>query len=122
MLAPAVQTFGEDREIDRLIREYGYRGTPATLDAVDRDPTLRGNLAAAAHLIHGSTEGRFRVVYCTRDGLSAGELISAGYEHRPYLEVVEEFGVESLHDGWHDGPGGQPFYYIRNPALGLWTV
>ena len=34
ILAPGVKEFGEDRAIDALIRKYGYRGTPATLEAV----------------------------------------------------------------------------------------
>jgi hypothetical protein len=59
ILAPGVKEFGEDHEIDRLIRKYGYRGTPATLAAVKANEELRNNLSAAAHLIHGSSEGRF---------------------------------------------------------------
>ena len=35
VLAPALIEFGEDIEIDRLIRKYGYFGTPATLKACD---------------------------------------------------------------------------------------
>lgn len=121
VLAPAVDTFGEDREIDRLIRQHGYRGTPATLAALEADPSLAGNLSAAAHLIHGSTEGRFSVTYCTGDGLTAEEIRSVGYEHRSYEEAAKAYGIEGLADGWHDGPDGEPFYFIRNPALGLWT-
>ena len=65
VLAPGVSRFGEDATIDALIRRHGYRGTPATLAALERDPELAENLGAAAHLIHGSSEGRFRIVYCT---------------------------------------------------------
>ncbi len=64
ILAPGLKEFGEDAEIDRLIRKYGYRGTPATLAAVKANADLRNNLSAAAHLIHGSSEGRFRITYC----------------------------------------------------------
>jgi hypothetical protein len=64
ILAPGVREFGEDPEIDRLIRKYGYRGTPCTLRQVAENPELAANLSAAAHLIHGSSEGRFRVTYC----------------------------------------------------------
>src|SRR5271165_4268576 len=52
ILAPGVREFGEDKAIDALIRKYGYRGTPATLQAVDKDADLAGDLSAAAHLIH----------------------------------------------------------------------
>jgi hypothetical protein len=85
VLAPGVTGFGEDAHIDGLIRHYGYRGTTATLEATRRDADLAGNLGAAAHLIHGSSEGRFHIVYCTdprAGGLSRGEIEDAGYEWR----------------------------------------
>ncbi|WP_197525110.1 lactate racemase domain-containing protein [Botrimarina hoheduenensis] len=121
VLAPAVHAFGEDPQIDRLIRQYGYCGTPATLAALEADEDLAGNLSAAAHLIHGSTEGRFRVTYATGAGLTAEEIRSVGYEHRSYDEVAQAFSIDQLNDGWHEGPDGEPFYFIRNPALGLWS-
>ncbi len=123
VLAPAIDTFGEDKTIDKLIRRHGYCGTPGTLAALETDPELAANLSAAAHLIHGSTEGRFNVTYCTGDGLSAEEVRSVGYNYRPFAEAMAALGVnESTPDGWQDGPDGEPFYFIRNPALGLWTV
>ena len=64
ILAPGVKEFGEDKAIDSLIRKYGYRGTPATLAAVESNPDLADDLSAAAHLIHGSSEGRFRITWC----------------------------------------------------------
>ena len=64
VLAPGVHEFGEDAAIDLLIRKYGYCGTPATLEAAKHDADLAGNLSAAAHLIHGSSEGRFTIRYC----------------------------------------------------------
>ncbi|MEO0531111.1 MAG: D-mannonate epimerase, partial [Planctomycetota bacterium] len=123
VLAPAVDTFGEDAEIDRLIRQHGYRGTPATLDALKTDPSLSANLSAAAHLIHGSTEGRFNVTYCTGNGLTDEEIRGVGYDWRNVNEASNALGItDSLTDGWHDAPDGKPFYFIKNPALGLWTV
>ena len=38
-------TFGEDPEIDRLIRKYGYRGASHTLQMVRKNPELARNLA-----------------------------------------------------------------------------
>ena len=122
VLAPGAETFGEAKEIDTLIRRYGYCGTPATLAALESDPELAQNLSAAAHLIHGSSEGRFSITYCTGEGLSAEEVTSVGFKHRPYEEAAAEFQIEGLGDGWHDGPDGKPFYFIRNPALGLWML
>jgi len=117
VIAPGVKTFGEDEEIDRLIRRHGYRGTPATLEAVAEDEQLRENLSAAAHLIHGSSEGRFRIVYCTDPDLMGREEVEAvGFEWRPVDEAMRRYEPEDRQDGPRDG-----FYFIRRPALGLWA-
>src|SRR5450432_2070756 len=64
ILAPGVKEFGEDKTIDSVIRKYGYRGTPATLEAVEKHADIANDLSAAAHLIHGSSEGRFKITWC----------------------------------------------------------
>ncbi|MEQ8848849.1 lactate racemase domain-containing protein [Botrimarina sp.] len=123
VLAPAVDTFGEDAQIDRLIRKHGYRGTPATLAALEADAELKTNLSAAAHLIHGSTEGRFRVTYATGSGLSREEVTGAGYDWADHDQAVAAFKITpETRDGWHDADDGRPFYFVKNPALGLWTA
>jgi nickel-dependent lactate racemase len=119
VLAPGVRTFGEDPEIDRLVRRYGYRGTPATLEAVRREPELAANLSAAAHLIHGSTEGRFTVTYCPGH-LSRAEVEGVGFRHARPGEMLERYSPQRLRDGWNTLPDGEEVYYISNPALGLW--
>lgn len=122
VMAPGVKTFGEDPEIDRLIRRYGYRGTPATLAAVRAKDELRANLSAAAHLIHGSSEGRFRIVYATDPSLmTRQEVESVGFEWRDVADVIRQYDVERLAPGPQDGPQGGP-YYVDCPALGLWAV
>jgi nickel-dependent lactate racemase len=118
VIAPAVDAFGEDAEIDRLIREYGYRGTPATLDAVGDSAELRGNLSAAAHLIHGSSEGRFRIVYATDPArLSRREVEAVGFEWANVADALRRYPPGELRDGHHEG-----FYYVGCPALGLWAA
>ncbi len=118
VMAPGVKTFGEDPEIDRLIRRYGYHGTPATLDAVSANAELQANLSAAAHLIHGSSEGRFRIIYATDPSLMTREEVEGvGFEWRDVADVIREYDVEHLPGGPNDG-----FYYVDCPALGLWAV
>jgi len=114
ILAPGLKEFGEDPEIDRLIRQHGYRGTPAALAAVKHDPELAQNLSAAAHLIHGSSEGRFRVTYCPGPGVSADAIRSVGFE----AGHLADYPVEKLQDGFNDNG----VFYISNPALGLWAL
>jgi nickel-dependent lactate racemase len=122
VLAPGVKTFGEDLEIDRLIRKYGYRGTPATLKAVEENEELRSNLGAAAHLIHGSSEGRFSITYCPGPDMSLEEIRSVGFESVPYDEMTARYNPEKLKDGWNTLTDGEEIFYISNPALGLWCV
>jgi len=122
ILAPALNEFGEDPTIDRLIRKFGYHGTPATLDAVSNDAELRQNLGAAAHLIHGSSEGRFRITYCPGEGgVSLEEVRSVGYEAESYAVMSSRYNPHTLKDGYNIMPDGEEIFYISNPALGLWA-
>ncbi|MBN2022967.1 MAG: DUF2088 domain-containing protein [Pirellulales bacterium] len=120
VLAPGVETFGEDPEIDRLIRKYGYRGTPETMRAVRETDDLPKNLSAAAHLIHGSSEGRFSITYCP-GRLSREEIESVGYRWADLAEMTRRYPPDRLRDGWNTLPDGQRVFFIRNPALGLWA-
>ena len=125
VLAPGVARFGEDAAFDALVRRHGYRGTAAVLEAVASDPELAANLGAAAHLIHGSSEGRFRITYCTdpeRGGLSPAELEEAGYGWRPLAEELARLGVDgSTPSGPRLDREGGTFTHLANPALGLWA-
>ncbi len=122
VLAPSLKEFGEDPTIDRLIRKFGYCGTPATLKAVEEDEELRSNLGAAAHLIHGSSEGRFKITYCPgENGVTLEEVRSVGFEAAPYEEMVKRYNPDTLKDGFNTLPDGEEIFYISNPALGLWA-
>lgn len=120
VLAPGVKEFGEDKEIDRLIRKYGYRGTAATLKATETNSELKENLSAAAHLIHGSTEGRFSVTYCTGI-LTKSEIESVGFRYTPLNEMVEKYNPSALKEGFNITRGGEEIYFISNPSTGLWA-
>jgi nickel-dependent lactate racemase len=120
ILAPGVAGFGEDPEIDRLIRKYGYRTTPEIMRWVDENEDLRQNLSAAAHLIHGSSEERFSVTYCPGK-LSRAEIESVGYRYGELSEMLRRYDPEKLRHGWNVLPDGRRIYFIGNPALGLWA-
>jgi nickel-dependent lactate racemase len=121
VLAPGLCRFGEDAEIDVLIRKYGYRGTPATLKAVAENEDLSRNLSAAAHLIHGSSEGRFKITYCPGGGLTRGEIEAVGFDWASLEETSRAYDPRSLKDGWNTLPSGERIYFIPNPAIGLWA-
>ena len=120
VLAPGLKEFGEDDEIDRLIRKYGYRGTPATLKSVSENEELRNNLSAAAHLIHGSSEGRFSITYCPGH-LTRQEIESVNFIYSDLTEMIKKYNPEKLKDGVNKMDDGEEIFYISNPAVGLWT-
>ncbi|HBE02066.1 MAG: D-mannonate epimerase [Spirochaetes bacterium GWF1_41_5] len=120
ILAPGVKEFGEDKEIDRLIRAYGYRGTPLTLEAVKKQAELSGNLSAAAHLIHGSSEGRFKITYCP-GRLTRQEIENAGFDWEDLKKMSELYNPDKLKDGFNI-INGEKIFFISNPALGLWST
>ncbi len=119
VLAPAVKSFGEDEEIDRLIRKYGYRTTPEIMKFVEENTELQDNLSAAAHLIHGSSENRFTVTYCPGE-MSREEIEGVGYVFGELAEMQSRYDPAKLKDGWND-VAGERVYFISNPALGLWA-
>ena len=120
ILAPGVKRSGEDEECDRLIRKYGYRGRLETLKAFE-DPEnedLRENMSAAAHLIHGSSDGRFSITYAVRD-ITEEEIRGVGYQSADYEEAAKLYDPEKLSYGYNT-VNGEEIFYIPNPALGLW--
>jgi len=121
VLAPGVEQFGEDRQIDRLIRKHGYRGTPEVLNEVEVDEDLKANLSAAAHLIHGSSEGRFTITYCPGK-MTREEIESVGYQYADLDSMIARYRPEQLSEGSNDLPGGEAVFFISNPALGLWAL
>ncbi|SFK54935.1 protein of unknown function [Porphyromonadaceae bacterium KH3CP3RA] len=124
VLAPALKEFGEDKTIDLLIRKYGYFGTPHTLKAVSENQELRDNLGAAAHLIHGSSEGRFSVTYCPGKeawNLTREEIESVGFRWGDIDEVMQKYDPLRLKEGFNRFDDGEEVYYISSPALGLWA-
>ena len=122
VLAPGVDKFGEDPENDRLIRKYGYCGREKVLELVDRPECgdLRDNLSVAAHLIHGSSDGRFHITYCTEQ-LTGDEVRGVCFGYMPYAEAAKKYDPAVLTDGYHE-IDGERIFYISNPALGLWSL
>ncbi len=122
VLAPGVAHFGEDDENDRLIRKYGYVGRENVLSLVadEKNADLKGNLSVAAHLIHGSSDGRFTIRYATKH-LTEEEVKAANFAYAPYDEMAKKYDPQKLTDGWND-VDGEKIFYISNPALGLWVA
>jgi nickel-dependent lactate racemase len=120
ILAPGVTRFGEDEGVDALIRRYGYRPAAQVMELARTERDLADNLSVAAHLVHGSSEGRFTVRYCTPQ-LSQGEIESAGYQWGSLDGALARYDAAHLSTGWHTSADGERFFFIPNPALGLWA-
>lgn len=120
ILAPGIEVFGEDEENDRVIRKYGYCGREKVIELCKTQPDLQNALSAAAHLIHGSTDGRFKVTYCTRH-LTREEVENANFNYIPYDEAIKRYDPNKLKDGFNTLPDGEEIFYVANPALGLWA-
>jgi hypothetical protein len=120
VLAPGLKEFGEDKVIDKLIRKYGYFGTPETLNFLRGDEELSSNLGTAAHLIHGSSEGRFDITYCPGH-LTRQEIESVNFKYSDLNDMIKKYNPGKLKDGYNLTKEGEEIYYISNPALGLWA-
>ncbi|OQB14025.1 MAG: hypothetical protein BWY15_01397 [Firmicutes bacterium ADurb.Bin193] len=120
VLAPGVRRFGEDSENDILIRKYGYVGRERVLELVRENKDLQNNLSVAAHLIHGSSDGRFKITYCT-EKLSKDEVLGVNFSYEPLTDALKKYDIKILKDGFNTLPSGEEIFYISNPALGLWA-
>jgi nickel-dependent lactate racemase len=120
VLAPGVKKFGEDMRNDELIRKYGYAGRKKVLDLVADNEDLRGNLSVAAHLIHGSSDGRFSITYAV-EKLTREEVEGVNFKYMPLAEAYKSYDPAKLKDGFNTLESGEEIFYISNPALGLWA-
>ncbi len=119
ILAPGIREFGEDPRIDSLIRKYGYRGTPAALEMVAKNADLRSDLSAAAHLIHGSSEGRFQITLCPGN-LTDEEVEGVGFRFGDLAKMTKIYDPVKLHHGWNQ-INGEEVFFVANPGMGLWA-
>lgn len=121
VLAPGVAKFGEDEQMDALLRKYGYRGRLHTLEQFEKpeNQDLRDNMGAAAHLIHGSSDGRFTITYAVQN-ISQEEIRAVGFEAADYAEMAKRYDPHTLEYGYNTLPDGEEIFFIPNPALGLW--
>lgn len=121
VIAPGLKSFGEFEDMDKLIRKYGYKGKKKIIQYVEENEDLRNNLAGAAHLIHGSTEGRFTVYFVT-DRLSKEELENVNFKHMSVEKALGKYPIDEFKYGYNQLPDGEEIFFIDNPATGLWSI
>jgi hypothetical protein len=122
IIAPGLKRFGEQPEVDELIRTYGYTGTPRVIEAWKKDPVLQDLTHGTAHLIHGSSEGRFRITYAPGGGLNKEEIENVNFGYADISEVLAKYPADQMKNGYNTLPGGEEVYYISTPSAGLWST
>jgi len=120
ILAPGVRKFGEDDKIGELIRKYGYVGRIKILELYKDNANLQENMSAAAHLIHGSSDGRFSITYAV-EKLSKEDVEGVNFKYMSLAEAYKKYDPSKLQDGFNKLENGEEIFYISNPAIGLWA-
>jgi len=121
IIAPGVERFGEQPEVDALIRKYGYKGTPNTLSLYKTEADMQEIPHGVAHLIHGSSEGRFTITYAPGH-LSKEEIEQVGYGYADCAEMQKRYDPAVMKEGWNTMPDGEEVFYISTPSAGLWAT
>ena len=122
VIAPGIKGFGENPEVDGLIRRYGYKGTPYTMELMENG-AFPGSAMVPAHMIHSSSEGRFTITYAVNpEYVSQDEIGRIGYEFMDVKDALARYPVLEMEDGWQEMEDGEEIYVVKAPALGLWRV
>ena len=121
IIAPGLERFGEQPDVDELIRKYGYRGTEYTLKLWKTEPILQELTHGTAHLIHGSSEGRFKITYAPGH-LAEEEIRGVGYEYADLESTLKRYDLEKMSHGFNTMADGEEVYFISTPSAGLWSV
>jgi nickel-dependent lactate racemase len=121
IMAPGLKRFGEQPEVDEIIRKYGYCGTPKVMENYRKDPVLQDFAHATAHLIHGSSEGRFKITYAPAH-MSKAEIESVNFQYADLNETMKKYPPDRLKEGYNDLPDGERIYFIPTPSAGLWAT
>jgi nickel-dependent lactate racemase len=122
IIAPGVERFGEQPEVDALIRKYGYRGTARTLALYKTEADMQAIPHGVAHLIHGSSEGRFTITYAPGPKIGKEEIEQVGYQYADAMEMQRRYDPAVMKEGWNTMPDGEKVFYISTPSAGLWAT
>lgn len=120
ILAPGLKRFGEQPDVDDLIRKYGYCGTPRVLEQYRVNADMQDLAHATAHLIHGSSEGRFKITYAPGH-LNREEMEGVNFGYADLQEMLKKYPIETMEDGYNV-IDGEEIYFIQTPSAGLWST
>lgn len=121
IIAPGLKRFGEQEEVDRLIRKYGYVGTKRIMELYRQNADMQDLAHATAHLIHGSSEGRFTITYAPGH-LSKEEIEAVNFRYADLSETLRRYPPDKMKEGWNTTADGEQIYFIPTPSAGLWST
>ena len=124
IIAPGLERFGEQPEIDAIIRKYGYSGTENVMRLYKECPDdgdLKNFAVGTAHLIHGSSEGRFKITYAPGK-MSQQDIESVCFNYADINETLKRYNPAELKNGFNTMPDGEEIYFISTPSAGLWST
>jgi len=120
IIAPGLRRFGEQEEVDKIIRKYGYSGTKKIMELWKKNDDLQDLTHATAHLIHGSSEGRFKITYAPGH-LTKEEIEQVNFNYLDYNKALENYNPDKLKNGFNKLKNGEEVYFISTPSAGLWV-
>jgi hypothetical protein len=120
IIAPGLKRFGEQPDVDAFIRKYGYVGTPKVMQMYRQNADMQDLAHATAHLIHGSSEGRFNITYAPGH-LTRAEVEGVNFQYADLNETLARYPLDRLREGFNDVQGERVFF-IPTPSAGLWST
>jgi hypothetical protein len=121
VIAPGLKRFGEQPEVDEFIRKYGYVGTPRVMEGYKRNADMHDLAHATAHLMHGSSEGRFSITYAPGH-LTKAEIEGVNFRYADINETIARYRPDTSKPGWNTAADGERYYFIPTPSAGLWAT
>jgi nickel-dependent lactate racemase len=121
IIAPGLKRFGEQPEVDAFIRKYGYVGTPRVMHLYRQNADMQDLAHATAHLMHGSSEGRFTITYAP-GGLTQSEIEGVNFRFADINAAIARYRPDRCAQGWNTSADGERFYFIPTPSAGLWAT
>jgi nickel-dependent lactate racemase len=121
IIAPGLKRFGEQPDVDAIIRKYGYSGTPKVMEQYRVQPDMQDLAHATAHLLHGSSEDRFKITYAP-GFLTRKEVEGVNFGYADLKQTLARYRPETRKEGWNTTNDGERFFFIPTPSAGLWAT
>lgn len=121
VIAPGLKRFGEQPEVDEFIRKYGYVGTERVMEQYPKNADMQDLAHATAHLMHGSSEGRFKITYAPGH-LTKAEIEGVHFSYADIKATIDRYQPDKCKYGWNTTADGERFYFIPTPSAGLWAT